>query len=197
MLLLSKKSLWKRKSWIMLVVVLLLASKPSDFNVTNLFLLWTVRDQCNSSVHFLENSFKNFSGCPSLLLHLSLVCSIPNIFLDLLACSFLPETLQRKPRALAPVNHRHDVILPRLLHYFFSVYTCIYILFLTSHLGEDVRPFLKVGPEWNLRVVFISEWTAAVNSMWRTSPQTFVWISNPWGTVLNIYLYAYVWYLKG
>lgn len=126
---LSKKLLWNRKSWIMLVVVLPLASKPSDFNVTNLFLLWTVRDQCNSSVHFLENSFKNFSGCPSLLLHLSLACSIPNIFLDLLACSFLPETLQRKPRALAPVNHRHDVILPRLLHYFFfSIYMYIHTL---------------------------------------------------------------------
>lgn len=121
---LTMNLLWKRRRCISLL--LLLASNPSDFNVMNLFLVSTVRDQCNSSAHFLEKSFKIFSDRPTLLLHLSLACSIPNIFLDLLACSFLPQTLERKPRALAPVNHRHDVILTILLHYFFQyihVYT--------------------------------------------------------------------------
>lgn len=41
----------------------------------------------------------------------------------------------------------------------------MYIFCLTSHLGKDVRSFCKIGPEWNLRVVFISEWAAAVNSI--------------------------------
>lgn len=123
---LTMKLLWKRKSWIMLVWLLLLASNPSDFNVTNLFLLYTMRDQFNSSVHFLESSFKTFSDCPFLLLHLSLACSIPIFFLTFWPAASCHK-LQRKPRPLAPVNHRHDVIQPTLLHYFFQyMHVCTY-----------------------------------------------------------------------
>lgn len=69
--------------------------------IPQISMLPVVSLNCERSVlqqcAFSREPIQDLSRLPIsfLLLHLSLACSIPNIFLDLLVCSFLPQTAEK------------------------------------------------------------------------------------------------------